>query len=424
MNRRGKVRAVVAAVMAAWPSREERESRRDTEQAVMRAADELTAAGPQRRLLELLVLLSPDGVRRAHLHRAGELGLLGVTASTAEVDDALGLLVGSSLVEVSSDGLVLGVPETAARILREHMAKYGKLLPAARNVVRFLQDRQVPPDAIWRKKDEAEEWVRQVIALNGNLPASLWTTITPGALALSVHNLRAWAQWYLNETGADPAYACAFGERLYADTVSLLGEEHPETLNVRNNLAIAYQAAGRTEEAILLHEQNHAARVRFLGEDHLDSLRTGNNLAHAYLIAGRVDDSIDLQERVFELRTRLLGEDHPETLVSRHNLATAYQYAGRAIEAIMLHEDALTIRIRTLGNDNPITLNTRGSLASAYQQAGFVNEAIALYEQIHTAYRRLLGEDHPETLVARHNLAAAYRSAGRTDEALRLQQSE
>lgn len=424
MSGRGKIRAVLAAVMAARSSRGERGSRRDTAQAVARAADGLTAAGPQRRLLELLVLLSPAGARRAHLHRAGEIGLLGVTASAAEVDDALGLLAGASLAEVSSDGSVLAVPEPAAGILRERMAEYGKLFPAARNVVRFLQDRQIPVEAIWQRKDEVGEWVRQVAALNGNLPATLWTTLTPGALALSVHGLRGWAQWYLNETGADPAHACAFGERLYADSISLLGEDHPETLNVRNNLANAYQTAGRTEEAILLHEQNHTARVRFLGEEHLDSLRTGNNLAHAYLVAGRVDDSIALQERVFDIRTRLLGEDHPEALVSRHNLAIAYQYAGRPVEAIILHEDALTIRIRTLGNDHPITLNTRGSLASAYQQAGFTDEAILIYEQVHTAYRRFLGEDHPETLTSRYNLAAAYRSAGRTDEALRLQQSE
>ena len=31
--------------------------------------------------------------------------------------------------------------------------------------------------------------------------------------------------------------------------------EPPDTLGTRNNLALAYQAAGRTAEAITLHEQ-------------------------------------------------------------------------------------------------------------------------------------------------------------------------
>ena len=35
----------------------------------------------------------------------------------------------------------------------------------------------------------------------------------------------------------------------------VLGADHPDTLATRNNLALAYQVAGRTAEAITLHEQ-------------------------------------------------------------------------------------------------------------------------------------------------------------------------
>ena len=58
------------------------------------------------------------------------------------------------------------------------------------------------------------------------------------------------------------------GERLAADQERVLGPDHPDTLNSRNNLAIAYRAAGRTDEAITLHEQTLAARERVLGPDH------------------------------------------------------------------------------------------------------------------------------------------------------------
>jgi hypothetical protein len=45
----------------------------------------------------------------------------------------------------------------------------------------------------------------------------------------------------------------------------LLGPDHPDTLTSRNNLATAYRAAGRTGEAITLHEQTLAAIECILG---------------------------------------------------------------------------------------------------------------------------------------------------------------
>ena len=48
----------------------------------------------------------------------------------------------------------------------------------------------------------------------------------------------------------------------------MLGADHPDTLTSRNNLATAYVHAGRTAEAIPLHEQVLAAFERVLGPDH------------------------------------------------------------------------------------------------------------------------------------------------------------
>jgi len=94
----------------------------------------------------------------------------------------------------------------------------------------------------------------------------------------------------------------------------VLGPDHPDTLTSRNNLANAYQAAGRTDEAITLHEQNLTARERVLGPDHPDTLTSRNNLAAAYRAAGRLDEAIGLHEQTLAARERVLGPDHPDTL--------------------------------------------------------------------------------------------------------------
>ncbi|MCP3879631.1 MAG: ATP-binding protein, partial [Sulfitobacter sp.] len=99
-----------------------------------------------------------------------------------------------------------------------------------------------------------------------------------------------------------------------------LGSDHPNTLTSRNNLAYAYESAGRVNDAITLHEQVLADRERILGSDHPDTLSSRNNLANAYESAGRVNDAITLHEQVLADRERILGSDHPNTLASRNNL--------------------------------------------------------------------------------------------------------
>ena len=70
-----------------------------------------------------------------------------------------------------------------------------------------------------------------------------------------------------------------------------------------------------------------------LGPDHPSTLTSRNNLAGAYQDAGRLDEAIALYEQTLEDRTRILGTNHPDTLASRHNLANAYLAAGRSEEA-------------------------------------------------------------------------------------------
>ena len=58
-----------------------------------------------------------------------------------------------------------------------------------------------------------------------------------------------------------------------ADTVRVLGEDHPDTLTSRNNLAGAYQAVGDLDRAIPLYEQTLAQqRLLLLSAECFESL--------------------------------------------------------------------------------------------------------------------------------------------------------
>jgi tetratricopeptide (TPR) repeat protein len=193
-----------------------------------------------------------------------------------------------------------------------------------------------------------------------------------------------------------------------------LGPDHPETLTALNNLATAYQKAGRTAEAIQLLEQV-CRQAQQLGSDR-HGLGALNNLAWAYADAGRTAETIRLFEQVRARQVEKLGPDHPETLTTLHALAAAYQQAGRTGEAIALLERVRAQQTRQLGPDHLHTLHTLDSLAGAYHAAGRTAEAIRLFQQVRRQQAEKLGPDHPTTLVTLKNLAVAYFLAGRTAE--------
>ena len=85
-------------------------------------------------------------------------------------------------------------------------------------------------------------------------------------------------------------------EQNLKDFENLLGPHHPHTLTARNNLAVAYQTAGRLDEAIPLFEQTLEDRTHILGPNHPDTLTSRNNLAEAYRAAGRFEDADKLFE--------------------------------------------------------------------------------------------------------------------------------
>ncbi|WP_213089404.1 tetratricopeptide repeat protein [Streptomyces flaveus] len=209
-------------------------------------------------------------------------------------------------------------------------------------------------------------------------------------------------------------------EQTLADSIRVLGEDHPNTLTSRNNLAGAYESAGDLTRAVPLYEQTLADRVRVLGEDHPDTLISRDNLAGAYESAGDLTRAVPLFEQTLADRVRVLGEDHPNTLTSRDNLAGAYRSAGDLTRAVPLLEQTLADRVRVLGEDHPDTLTSRNNLAGAYESAGDLTRAVPLLEQTLADSIRVLGEDHPDTLISRNNLAGAYESAGDLTRAIPL----
>ena len=202
-----------------------------------------------------------------------------------------------------------------------------------------------------------------------------------------------------------------------------LGADHSDTLASMNQLAMAYQDAGRFDQAIPLLETTLEKRRTKLGADHSDTIESMNDLAVAYWQSGHAGKAIPLFEAILVKVMVALGEDHGDTLTITDNLAVASSAAGLHDRAITLHKTAISGFKAALGEDHVTTLIAINNLARAYQNSGQLAGSIKLYEMVLAKLRTKLSDDHPSTLSAMSGLARSYLLTGRTDEAITLFES-
>ena len=325
-------------------------------------------------VMETMAVLSPAVVRRDLLHAAGQAGTLlgrGRRVAAAMVDQALERLNERSLLGFGLDGQAVTVHCLVARVVRGGLARRGRLAAACRAAASALE---VSAEAIVKSQDRAavREMLGQVTALLEN--AGAHTDDADEKLARTLTRLRFLTLHHLIELGDSVPHAIAIGEPLIADLERVLGPDHPDTLNARNSLAAAYQAAGRVADAIPLFEHILVAQERVLGPKHPDTLTSQNNLAATYQDVGRFAEAILLFKLTLAAREGLLGADHPSTLNSRDNLAAAYRAAGRVSEAIRLLEQTLAGRERVLGAGHLDVQAAQDNLAAAQQETDWIDE--------------------------------------------------
>ena len=382
----------------------------------VRAADR---TGMCTRVMEIMSVLSPAGVRRELLYAAGQAGLLVSgrhRTAAGQVDRVLEWLSSRSLLTFSVDGQTVLVHRLVAQVIRAELSRRRRLI-AVCEAAAFVLD-------VYSRWLAGSPDRRAVRAVPQHVTALLDSLAGPAGaadeeLAGLLLRLRFVAFYHLVELGDSTPQAIAVGEPLAEELERLLGPDHPDTLNSRNSLAAAYLAAGRVADAIPLFEQTLAVRLRILGPGDPETLTSRNNLASAYQDAGQVAEAIRLYETNLEVREQLLGPDHPSTLNSQSNLAAAYRDAGRVAEAIPLLEQTLAVRERVLGPVHPDTRTSRKSLARAYQDAGRDSDAIPLLQENLAGRGRVVRPRRPDSDADRESPVRVSPAADRGPDTIR-----
>ena len=319
--------------------------------------------------LGVLSVLAASGVPARWLEKALDGG-------SGDARGALSELIDSSVCQLSEDGSRVMIHGLQGRVIREawkdEPESWGRVEEAAAGLLEAVDVTAIPVSDSASRRREALDLVEQLRETAGqDHSKSLFSH--PRTAAALAHALQ-----YAAELG-DPQAALSLSNAVDLLTKTL-GPDHPCTLASRNNLAGAYESAGKLEQAIDLYEQTLTDRERILGPDHPHTLTSRGNLAGAYESAGKLEQAIDLYERNLADCERVLGPDHPDTLTSRGNLAAAYKSAGRLEQAIDLHERTLADCERVLGPDHPHTRLFRKNLADAYRAVGRNEDAAALID--------------------------------------------
>ena len=197
-------------------------------------------------------------------------------------------------------------------------------------------------------------------------------------------------------------------------------EEHPETLELLNNLASAYDNLGDYQKAMEISKKTYALRCKVLGEEHPDTLTTLSSMAWAYHALGNYQKALELNEKAYILRCRILGEEHPDTLTTLSNIALAYYVLGDYRKALELNKKAYGMQCKILGEEHLSTLATLNNLASVYGTLGDYQMQLGLNEMTYSLLCKVLGEEHPYTLTSLNNLALANAYFGDNQTALEL----
>ncbi|WP_374024999.1 tetratricopeptide repeat protein [Mycobacterium sp. HNNTM2301] len=201
----------------------------------------------------------------------------------------------------------------------------------------------------------------------------------------------------------DQAGAYAALEQLVPELDELLGRDHITTLTARHMFADRPQR--ETQAALAEWSQLLADEERVLGPEHPTALTSRDRVAQKRKELGDYAGAIAEGERVVAARRRVLGEHHEDTLGMRMALA---QWRGESADgpgAVAELETLVEVMREKLGDDHRHTLIARHTIALWEPEPDDYRDKVATWQALVDDEARVFGDDNPITVAAREELA-------------------
>ncbi len=200
----------------------------------------------------------------------------------------------------------------------------------------------------------------------------------------------------------DQAGAYAVLEQLVPEFNKVLGPDHITTLTARHMFADRPQPDGKA--ALAEWSQLRADEERVLGAEHPTVLTSRDRVAHKRKELGDYPGAIDEGERVLAARRRVLGEDHEDTLGMRLSLVQWHGESVDGADAVAQLESLVEVMREKLGHDHRHTLIARHTIAMWESEPGDCRDKVATWQALLDDEARVFGDDNPITVAAREEL--------------------
>jgi tetratricopeptide (TPR) repeat protein len=179
------------------------------------------------------------------------------------------------------------------------------------------------------RDEEAESLFQHALAIKerqfGEMHSSTAATLN-GLALLYLRQGEQQGKWiYVKQGHSLQAGKLCIAEGLFERALEIrrqvLGEDHPNTALLWNNLACCYQAQGATEEAEPLFLRALVINEKHLGREHPGSIRICLNLLYCYGVQEKYEEAQPLLERVKEMDDSLCKHAYPTAQWLRRDLA-------------------------------------------------------------------------------------------------------
>jgi tetratricopeptide (TPR) repeat protein len=171
-------------------------------------------------------------------------------------------------------------------------------------------------------------WVDNQVVIHALTVAVLQATNGEDVLPLAMTFFRAWerlANISQNNPVALRLEIAHYEQILKHGSKVSRPENTANVLAFSNHLAVGYRCLGRYQEAVKLDEETLRIREQVLGPEHPDTLNSRQNLAVCYQQLRQYQEAVELFEEILRIRERVLGPEHPDTLQIRNNLEELYK---------------------------------------------------------------------------------------------------
>jgi tetratricopeptide (TPR) repeat protein len=200
----------------------------------------------------------------------------------------------------------------------------------------------------------------------------------------------------------------------------VFGKEHPNIVNIYNNIAVVYQKQGMYPKALEWYDKALAVNEEILGKEHPDTATIYNNFAFVYYSQGEYSEASEWYHKALVISEKMPGKEHPDTATIYNNIALVCDGQGDYLEALEWHQKALAISEKILGKEHPDTATTYNNIANINQKQGEYEKALDWYKKALIIHKKIQGDIHPDTAGTYNNMALAYNNLGEYHKALKL----